>query len=359
MADPALQNAIMSVLPGDSAAPPDVVDPALHDPNAKVMEREIPTPDMARAAGVRKWQDKVTRARSYWDKGVFDRMRLDMRMARGDQWGDAADPNKTGFTIPDIHNDDPGARYVANVILRHIHSRTASIYGKNPKFVARRNKRLTSTVWDGNFQSLQQAVQTLTTAAQNPTDPSALGAAVEAKALIADAQATMQMNQQLDRIAQTLEILFEHEINEQPIPFKVQMKATVRRALTASVGYVKIGYDRVMGLRPEVERELTDMSQKLATLQRLAADVADGEVDTGSAEMDQLKSMMEDMRKDGEIVLREGLSFTFPNSTALIMDTAVQQLRGFVGAEWVAEEYMLTRDRIKEVYGVDVGGPNS
>lgn len=351
MADPALQNVITASL-GQPGAP---VDPALYDPNQKVMEREIPTPEASRAAAVKQWQDKVVRAREYWERTVFGRMRLDMKMARGDQWGDAADPNKVGPTIPDILNDDPGARYVANVILRHIHNRTASIYGKNPKFVARRNKRLMNTAWDGTFQSLQQAVQTMTTAAQMPADPMAQAAAVQAKAVIADAQKVMAANKQLDRIAETLEVLFEHELSEQAVPFKVQMKATVRRALTSSVGYVKIGYDRVMGLRPEAERELSDMSQRLATLQRLAADVADGEVQTDSAEADQLRTMIESFKKDNQIVVREGLAFSYPNSTALIPDTAVQQLRGFVGAEWVAEEYMLTRNRIKEVYGVDVG----
>lgn len=321
----------------------------------EIISRERPVPDASRAAAVTRWTDRVKRARAYWDENVFEQMRKNMRLARGDQWSDAANAEKQKFPVPDMLNDEPGARYVANIILRHIHARTASIYGKNPKFVSRRAKRLVSTIWDGNFQTIQQAVQTVTEAMSMPGDPNAMARAVEAQAILADFQQTVQQNKQLDKIAETLELLFAHEIAEQPVPFKVQMKATVRRALTTGVGYVKAGYQRVMGVRPEVETQINTMSEKLATLERLAADVADGETFEGAAEMDQLKSMIADMQQANEIVVREGLTFTYPNSTAIIPDTAIQQLRGFVGAEWVAEEYVLSRDRIKEVYKVDVG----
>ena len=320
-----------------------------------LIERERPTPDAARAAAVSKWQDKVINAREHWEKEAFSIMRKNMRLARGDQWSDAAEKTTNKVHVPDLLNDDPGSRYVANVILRHIHARTASIYGKNPKFVSRRHKRITSTVWDGTIKSLQQALETQAMAAQDPLNPAAAAAMVGAMQIIQDATQAIQQNKQADKIAETLELLFAHEIAEQPVPFKVQMKSTVRRALTTGVGYVKLGYQRVMALRPEVESQMNDMSERLATLERLAADVAEGEVFDGAAEADQLKSLMADLAKDGQMVLREGLTFSYPNSTALIVDPEVQQLRGFVGADWVAEEFVLSRDRIKEVYKIDVG----
>jgi len=361
MAGP-LDQIIFPGAPGQPSADASGVAPAYDDrapepiqPQSKVMERDRPTPDAARAASVVEWHGRVTRAREYWEKNAFERMRLNMRMARGDQWGEAANPNRRGPQIPDMLNDDPGARYVANITLRHIQARTATIYGKNPKFVARRNKRLTATIWDGTIQSVNKAMQTLADAAQDPMNPDAQAAMVQAQALLQDAQQSMAQSKQMDRIAETLELLFEHEIAEQAVPFKVQMKATVRRALTTSVGYVKLGYQTVMGMRPEIESQLADMSERLATMERLSADIADGETPPDAPEADQLKSMMKDLKAQGQIVVREGLTFTFPNSTALIMDPQIQQLRGWVGAEWVAEEYVLTRDRIKEVYKVDVG----
>jgi len=325
MADPTLASTLMPMM--GAPAGPDMDDASA--PREEIIERDLPTADQSRAASVTKWQDRVTRAREYWEKEAFEGMRKNMRLARGDQWSDAATPpSKTasGFTVPDLLNDEPGARYVANVVLRHIHARTASIYGKNPKFVARRAKRLNSTVWDGTFQSVQQAIQTITTMMAAPGDPNAMAAAVQANAILTDAQQTIEQNKMLDKVAETLQLLFEHEISEQSVPFKVQMKGTVRRALTTGVGYVKIGYQRVMGLRPEAEAEMNDMSQKLATLERLAADVADGETFDGAPEIDQLKLLMKSVQQSGEMVVREGLAFTYPNSTAIIPDTAVQQL---------------------------------
>ena len=53
--------------------------------------------------------------------------------------------------------------------------------------------------------------------------------------------------------------------------------------------------------------------------------------------------------------MREGLIFDYPDSTAIIPDPRCRTLRGFLGADWVAQEYLLTPDEIEEIYMVDVG----
>lgn len=350
--------------------PGDPIDPmAPPPPEGKVLNRDPPEPTIQRGALVRQWQDRVIRARDYWEKVAFQQMRKDMRMARGDQWGDAA--NRYNAMPPvDIFSDDPGDRYVANVVLRHVQQRTATIYGKNPTFVARRNKRLNSVIWDGTLDQLTAAQQTMASAQQAmsgmpsvdpatgmpmpPPPPPPPEQMMVAEAVMQEAQQVQEQDKQLNKIAETLELLFEHEINEQPVPFKVNMKATVRRALIASVGYVKLGYSRVMGLRPELEAEVSDMSDRLAAIERLAADLADGEDTQDSPEAEQLRLAIQGLQTDNEVVLREGLTFTYPFSTAIIPSMSVTQLRGFVGADWVAEEFLLTADRIKEVYHIDI-----
>ena len=348
--------------------PGDSIDPMSPPPPAgKVMNREPPMPPAQRRALVNLWQTRVIKARDHWERKAFEQMRKDMRMARGDQWGDAA--NRSNSVLPpDIFADDPGDRYVANIVLRHVQQRTATVYGKNPTFVARRSKRLTSVLWDGTMEQLQSAQQTLMATTPQPaqTDPETgvttpppppppPEQAMMAMAVMQDAQASMERDKLLDKVAKTLELLFDHEIKEQPVPFKVQMKATVRRALIASVGYIKLGYTRVMGQRPEVEAELNDMSEQLATIERLAADLADGETPPESERAEQLRLTIQGLvSSGGDIVLREGLLFTYPNSTAIIPSMTTMQLRGFVGADWVAEEYLLTADRIKELYHCDI-----
>lgn len=321
--DPELTNALTDAVDAD----PDVID------------REAPNPDEARRKLVSEWADRVRSARQFWADGPFQRMVQDMRFAAGDQWNE----NPTSSDHVQF-NQAQADRYVANMTLRHVQSRTAAIYGKNPKVVARRKERLLNTVWDGNSLSLQTAMQTLQADPMNNM----------ARSVLADAQQSMIEQQRLDKLAKTLELMFEHELDEQPMNFKVQMKATVRRALTTGVGYVKLGFERVMERRPEIDRRIEATQQRLETLERLSADVADGEIQDQEQEVEQLRLILQDLKEDADVVVREGLSFSYPDSTAIIPDPDIRQLRGFVGAGWVAEEYFLTADRIKTVYNVDV-----
>jgi hypothetical protein len=308
----------------------------LGNPNDKVMRRDTPTPPDARAALVKRWQDLVLSAKAFW-KPTFDRMREDQKFAAGHQWPDQKP------------NDD---RYVANITLRHIQQRVAVVYGKNPKVIARRRERISSSIWDGKIASLQNALMSLQAGAGMPPDPNAMQ-------IVAEASRVMVERQMLDNVGKTLEVLYNYNIQEQVHPFKAGMKNVVRRTLTTGVGYVKLGYQRVMQPRPEVERNIADATEKLNTLMRLSADIADGEIPPDAAEMEQLRLTLEDLRAQPQQLVREGLTFDYPDSTAIIPDPRCKQLRGFVGCNWVAEEYMLTAEDLKEVYHVDIKGSSS
>jgi hypothetical protein len=318
-----------------------------------VMSREPPRPAPAREQAVTRWQDRARRAREYWTANAFLRMVEDMRFAAGKQW-----PNHSPSVVDPVE-----MRYVANITLRHIRQRTASLYGKNPRIVARRKARLLNTVWDGTQVALEQANAMM----QMVQDASAMGMAppIElmqmvqgAQAIVADEASVRAQNVQLDRVAKTLELLFEHEISEQPLNFKVQMKAVVRRALTTGVGYAKLGYLRVMELPPEVELHVADLAARIARVEQIAADRADGEILEDHPDADTLQIMVQELAEaqaTDQIIVREGLTISYPDSTALIPSTGCRQLRGFVGCDWVAEEFYLTTDQIKRVYQKDVG----
>lgn len=294
----------------------------------KIVSRTAPEVDTSRSQLVKQWQDKVQNAKAFW-RPAFDRMREDMKFAAGLQWPDQ------------IPNDD---RYVANIVLRHIQQRVAVVYGKNPKVVARRRARLDNTVWDGTFQSLQQSLETLS---MNPMD-------MQAMAVLMDAANVAAQQKMMDKVGKTLEMVYDYNIDEQVIPFKDAMKGTVRRALTTGVGYVKIGFQRAMQRRPEIERQIADINERLATLERLSADLADGETQPDAPEQEQMRLLLQQLESEPQQIVREGLVFDYPDSTAIIPDPKCKQLRNFVGCGWVAEEFMLTAEDIQEVYGVDV-----
>jgi hypothetical protein len=177
----------------------------------------------------------------------------------------------------------------------------------------------------------------------------------EGMAIIADATKVKQQEQLLDKIAKTLELAYAYQVSQQLHPFKQLMKMTVRRALTVGVAYVKLGFERVMQKRPDVVAKLSDISERLGTLERLAADIADGEDDPNSAEAEQLRLMVLDLQREVEFIAHEGLTYDYPTSFAIIPDTKCVHLRGFLGSDWVAEEYILSTNEVKEIYGRDVG----
>jgi len=310
-----------------------------HDESAEALPqngivRDKPDPDPARAALVKEWQDKVMRGKKHW-RPSFDRMKEDMDFFMGRQW-------------PDSYEKDD--RYVANLIQRHVSQRVSALYAKNPKFVARRRQTMDFATWDGDMaslQSIQVAMQNAMATGQ-PIDPVMMQT-------LQEVQQGFQKQRMVERIAKTMEIVAEHEINEQQPSSKSQFKALVRRACVTGVSYLKLGYHRVMEKEPGDVERINDITDQIATLQRLTADMKDGEFESTSAKMEQLKQLLKELSEREDIIVREGIVFDFPLSTSIIPDPKCRQLNGFIGAEWVAQEYILSCDDVKELYKVDLG----
>ena len=315
---------------------------------------------------VRKIQKKI-KADKDFHAPAFKRMREDMFMARTGRTSDYGESN-----------------YVANLAGRHVRQKTASLYAKNPKAVARRRETLDFTVWDENPQSLQmamqfiqQAQQTLA-AAQNPVDPASGAPVVDAAtgappvpaepppemiqafqksmAIVQDFQQGMEKRDLLDKVGKTLEVLFHQSMREQqPLDFKRAMKRAVRRACTTGVCYTELGFQREMGPRPAMLEKLADVRARLDHLRRLAEDVTGEDVSPDDPEIAELQLSMESLQAEPEVIIREGLIYDFPLSTQVIPDKLTKSLVGFVGARHVTIEYMYTCDEIKEVFNVDLG----
>ena len=308
--------------PGENPAPNGII-------------RDQPEPSAAsRGALVKEWADKVNRAKKHW-KTSLGRMREDMDFYMGKQWAGQSP------------TDD---RYIANWIQRHISQRVSSLYAKNPKFIARRRKSLDFAIWDGEMSTLP-AIQTsyehsLTTG--QPVDPMIMQT-------LMDIKQGYEKQTVMDKIAKTMEIVMHHQIGEQQPLFKPQMKQLVRRCCVTGVGYLKLNYHRIMDKRPEDAYRITDITEQITTLQRLMADQADKKFDDNSAREEQLKLLQKEMSEIEDVIIREGLVFDFPLANSIIPDTKCRQLNGFIGADWVAQEFILTLDDVKEIYKVDLG----
>jgi hypothetical protein len=301
------------------------------------VQRDRPVPDDPRRKLVNRWQDKVKRAKRHW-RTQFRRMRENMEFCEGRQWPEMAKTEK---------RDD---RYVANICIRHVLQRTAELYPNNPTMQAKTKPRLLAQTWDGTQMQLQQAQQSALMASQSglPPDPHSM-------AILQDAAMIKQFDEMMDRVGRTLELMYEYNIAEQTHSFKQSMKMSIRRAIITGVGYVKLGFHRAMRMAPEIENRIADMSERLANIERLAADLSDKEIQPDSADAEELRMAIKSLASEGQLVVREGLTFDYPDSTAIIPDVRCRTLRGFLGADWVAQEYLLSPDEIEEIYMVDVG----
>src|SRR6185295_11217475 len=182
---------------------------------------------------------------------------------------------------------------------------------------------------------MQQAAMLGTAAGVNPAMIQQMPGVANAAAVMADVQNVQSYDKMLDRVCKTLEILWNYEVDAQTFPFKAMMKQTVRRAIVTGVGYVKLGFQRAMQMRPELEARIADMSERIATIERLAADLADGETQPESAEVEQLRLAITALQQEEKLIVREGLTFDYPDSTSIIIDPKCKNLRGFMGADWV------------------------
>lgn len=301
-------------------------------PGAKSILREPPKVEESRRRLVMNWQQEIRKDKEFF-KDDWKRIREDMQYAL------------YGATKDWVQNDN----YTVPIINRHINLTVAALYAKNPKAQAKRKKKLRFTAWDGTKESAMAAFQNYQMAAQSGMPPDPTSAAI-----LTEIQDAKQYDQMIDRLGKTLEILFEYYTGENNPNFKQEMKQCVRRAKTCGVSYIEIGYQRVLEESPEIVRQIDDMTQQISLIETKLQDQIDKVIGEGDPELDELKSMMEDLQNAKTIIAREGLTFNFPKSLNVIPHRACKQLRGFVGADYITHEYDLTPEQIEQVYKVDV-----
>jgi hypothetical protein len=298
-------------------------------------------PDQARVSNVTKWSKRITYAKKSSWKDIFKQMREWMKFLGGDQWGDKAVSRE---------------KYVANIVQRHVQQRVAALYAKDPTFTCKRRRTLDFKIWDGTQETLQELQGQLTLPNPIPGGPPVPNPQPDpnAIAMLEDIKTGMVKKKLYQRIADTMQLIMTYSLAEQSPPFKRQMKQLVRRVCACGVGYVKIGYKRQMQPRPENVQKITDTTQQLTTLQRLAEEIHDDRKDMASAEADELRMLLKTLQAEPQMVVSEGLVFDFPSATSIIVDPKCRHLSSFLGAKWVAEEYIMDLDDVREIYGIDI-----
>lgn len=365
----------MALMDGDIAEPAEMTNVVPDDtdiaaPGEKRDEETTPAENVA--AQVKKIIATIKGDKAFHSK-AFKRMKRDMFVAmwgREETWSEA--------------------NYKANIAGRHVKQKTATLYAKNPKAVARRADRLDFAIWDEDPQSIMMAMQALQANAiaeqqhaqmqqvamaavaadpmraavmighnggppmeLQPFQPSP--EAVAAQELLADFQQGMEYRKLLDKTGKTLGILYAKALLEQkPVDFKTGAKQLVRRTCTTGVGYIELGFQREYGPRPGMAEHLADARARLDHLRTLDADVQSGEIEPTDAEAAELEASIAALQAEPEILIREGLIFDYPRSTKVIPDRLCKTLVGFIGARHIAIEYEYTLSEVRDLFDVDL-----
>lgn len=291
-----------------------------------LQENAAPEATMAEHAAVASWQRRILRAKGHWGNDV-QRMQDDMDFVAGYQW--------KGQTKLD---DD---RYTANLTMRAINQKVAVLYARNPKVAARQRKRRMYRLWDEKLESLALAVM------------GAQAGDVESMAVVEDYQQGQDMKEMLNGIGETLEILYQWNVDRQEPEFKVQLKQLVRRTCVAGVSYARLSFQRTYDepLSEIAESTTADQMQKRA--EEIQSRIASGETDMDNEDAASLSLLVNSIRAVNPET-EEKLIFDFPPVSSVIIDPACRLLKGFVGASWVAQEYNIPLSEARAFFGVDL-----
>jgi len=293
----------------------------------------------AECAFVKRWQECIRESKAHWEPD-FQRMRENMEFVAGLQYHSQRKMD---------HN-----RYIANWTLRSINQKVATLYAKNPTVEAVKRKRLNYELWDGKIESLVEAAgHAMQSAQQMGFVPP------EVVALMNDFQRGRTIEQVIDRVALTLEKLYQYEMDSQEPDFKTQAKQLVRRASVCGVGYIRVSFCRNYETNDLTQSETRQsVVERMLRAKRIMDQISEGKLDPTDPEIETLKNLVLSfsMAPDDteNVSVKERLVFDFPQATSIIPDKRCRNLRGFVGAHWIAEEFIYPLEFINAMFEKDI-----
>lgn len=316
-----------------------IADTAPKPPPVDKDREDVSDAKLAERASVKRWGERIRTAKAKWEKD-FERMRHNMEFVYGLQW-----QGQQYLT------DD---RYIANFTIRAINQKVATLYARNPQVVAQRRKRLDFEIWDGKMESIIQAVGAAIGSMQQ------MGVvAPEAMAMLNDFQRGRMMQQLVERVGQSLETVYQYQMDTQEPSFKTQAKQFVRRVAVCGVGYIKVIF-----CRNYETNDLTQSETRQSTAERVLRaklifeKLQEGKIDETDAQVQTLKDLVASFGTspvDTEnVAVKERLIFDFAPSTSVIPDERCRNLKGFVGAHWIAEEFIYPLDYVNAMFETDI-----
>lgn len=282
---------------------------------------------------------RVKKAKKHFEAD-FKRMRKNMEFTYGIQ-SDAQD---------NMDSED----YRANWTNREVNQKVAALYARDPKALYRRRKRMDFQIWDGDPVTRMAAMAAMQqgTMMGQPPNPQAM-------MLLQDIDQGEQWQKMCDRVGATLEKLYEYQCDTQAPDFKYQMKQLVRRAVITGVGFVRLNFSRLGDSALTSTGTDDSLSLRVKKLKYLTEQLEKDKIQKDDArvyEMQQLSQSIVSSVQQGDMTnVEERLEFDFPSSTSIIVDPRCQSLKGFVGARWIVQQYVVPLEFVNEYFEKNLG----
>ena len=295
--------------------------------------------DSASQSEIKLWLGRIKRSKQKFDAD-YKRMRRNMEFATGLQWN--------------AQKEMDDERYTNNIVLRMVNQKVATLYAKNPTAVAERRPRMEYQIWDGRLETIMQAVQQAQQiVATGGVLPPEIGA------LFADFQNGKTKEKLIDRVCETLEKTYSYQVETQRPEFKEQVKQAVRRVIICGVAYARPIFvregEQTQPSSVDAGGSVTDRVQRV---KGIISRLEEGELDQNDSEISTLRSLALSLGASSQQYeaqkLEERLEFDFPPATSIIPDTNCRNLKEWVAARWIAQEYVLPVEDVNEIFGTKV-----
>lgn len=157
------------------------------------------------------------------------------------------------------------------------------------------------------------------------------------------------------KFAKTLEITL-NRVFVKDGKIKVRGKAAVRAALTTTVGWVKLSYQKDIVDDPIIRNRINDTQDNIERIKALMADLQDGDTsaDEHQANLAELEAQMNALEQQVEVTVAEGICVdNLLAEDVLILDDGIQSIDEYAQADAIAHRIWMRKDEYKEAFGKD------
>ena len=179
-----------------------------------------------------------------------------------------------------------------------------------------------------------------------------------ADAILIDFMKGHQWQQMVDKIGKTMEIMYGYQCDTQAPDFKYQMKQLVRRVITTGVGFVRLNFSRHFDHSLNSTTTDDSMSMRAKRLEFLVKQIEDEKIQPEDARMEQVRALAQSLIvstiEGDQTNIEERLEFDFPPSTHIIVDPHCRSLKGFIGAHWIAQQFIMPLADINAFFETDI-----